>query len=532
MIGTINVKQSASKQNIPLMPIFNYVDTPINVRIIDVPKKIGTWKITDVFFNVKYPDNSIISKACVLTAGAWVATVEGTSTSGTIDQGYWIAANGIDEDGTPVTNYILGVGQLFVTPIDGKISLGNKSFYLHLLESEPENPTVGDVVSTESGWRYYNGEEWLPFGSGIDFTSEIEELSEKIDTAVEEHKEFVKKVFTPKTVQKMNEYGYPVDEDGYEEHEVDEDGTVKLDNVIVSNKSNQVIHGNLEVENGIYVRDDADTYFEAFPAAGVSVKNLHTGETVMINPSFVGGEEKPHFVVFEKYQEGHAQPMYQHFLPKESGTLAVDNGDIVRRTALRYEGKPVEFYDAAEGDLDALVEENLKFTVYYSNNFNTINQIGAEALPDFYTAYSADSNTSYVSLTFKVKKNTTITDVVKFTIKDQTLDVDVLNETIWNSWFSKGVVELRSAAGEEQEAEYEDFNDTIENIVDDKIDGKTCTIIREWQPEYDEDGDSDRVFSSAVVFDNIRAVMNQAGTTQGNLEQFMEEVAKQFEELS
>lgn len=168
------------------------------------------------------------------------------------------------------------------------MTVGETTYYLHLRDNI-ENPKKGDVAIIESVWKYYNGEEWVVFG-GIDFTPEVEELSGKIDTAVEEHKEFVKKVFTPKTIKKMDEYGYPADEDGYEEHEVDEDGAVKLDNVIVSNKNNQVIHGNLEVEYGISVRDNIDTYFEVFPAAGVFVNNAATGETVMINPSFTDGE--------------------------------------------------------------------------------------------------------------------------------------------------------------------------------------------------------------------------------------------------
>lgn len=77
MLGTIDIAVNAKFPNMPLEPMFAFVGSASSIRVRNVPKKIGEWKITNVYFTVHYPDDSVKSAQCVLTGGIWVGTVEG-----------------------------------------------------------------------------------------------------------------------------------------------------------------------------------------------------------------------------------------------------------------------------------------------------------------------------------------------------------------------------------------------------------------------------------------------------------------------
>lgn len=49
MIGTIDIRCNAHHPNLAIQPLYTFVASPSNVRVADVPKKIGDWKITEVF---------------------------------------------------------------------------------------------------------------------------------------------------------------------------------------------------------------------------------------------------------------------------------------------------------------------------------------------------------------------------------------------------------------------------------------------------------------------------------------------------
>ena len=118
MIGTIQVKVQAARPNLPMPPIFSVKGSPTSVRIMDVPKAIGDWNITNVKLVVQYPDNTTVEKVSVRTGSVWVATIEGCEVAGKVANGCQIVADGIDEDGNPVNGYVLGVGDVFILDDD------------------------------------------------------------------------------------------------------------------------------------------------------------------------------------------------------------------------------------------------------------------------------------------------------------------------------------------------------------------------------------------------------------------------------
>ena len=114
MIGTIDVTVQAARPDLPLQPVRAFVGSPSSVRVRNVPRRIGEWDITRVFVTANYPDSTTETAECVLTGGVWVGTVRGCSTPGTSLSGFVVTADGVDEHGSTVSGYILGVGDVVV----------------------------------------------------------------------------------------------------------------------------------------------------------------------------------------------------------------------------------------------------------------------------------------------------------------------------------------------------------------------------------------------------------------------------------
>ena len=114
MIGTIDVTVQAARPDLPLPPVRAFVGSPSSVRVRNVPRRIGEWDITRVLVTANYPDSTTEMAECVLTGGVWVGTVRGCSTPGTSLSGFVVTADGVDEHGSTVSGYILGVGDVVV----------------------------------------------------------------------------------------------------------------------------------------------------------------------------------------------------------------------------------------------------------------------------------------------------------------------------------------------------------------------------------------------------------------------------------
>ena len=114
MIGTLQIQVQAHNPNMPLCPCFTFKGSPSSLRIMGVPKQIGSWKITEVYATFHYPDDSEKTKLSVREGNVYVATVDGCQTTGKVGNGLTISANGIDEDGNEVVGYVLGSGDIYV----------------------------------------------------------------------------------------------------------------------------------------------------------------------------------------------------------------------------------------------------------------------------------------------------------------------------------------------------------------------------------------------------------------------------------
>lgn len=139
----------------------SFVNSPSSIRLLDVPKKIGNWEITQVFIQATYPDGSIKNTQCVRNGNIYVGTIEGSTISGSTTDGFVVFANGKDENGNAVNGYVLGKGDVYIYTIEGQIDPETTVYNVRWFNYIPENPAIGDCVESEGGIKIWNGIKWV-----------------------------------------------------------------------------------------------------------------------------------------------------------------------------------------------------------------------------------------------------------------------------------------------------------------------------------------------------------------------------------
>jgi len=162
MIGTLDVAVQSHNPELPLYPLVAFTNSSSSVRIRQVPKQIGQWRITDVILAAEYPDNTTKTAQCVLVGGVWVGTIGPSTDPG--EGTYAIYASGIDEKSQPVTDYCLGSGQVTIMQQEVR---PDANALMHMLYQEPSSEIrEGDVFQGADGdWLIFKNGEALPFAN-------------------------------------------------------------------------------------------------------------------------------------------------------------------------------------------------------------------------------------------------------------------------------------------------------------------------------------------------------------------------------
>lgn len=156
MIGTIQIKCSAHNPSMPLCHVFAFQDSYQQVRISDVPKKIGDWSIKRVEVECQFPDNKVGKFDCSLIGGVWATTISACSTAGTSKNGFVV--NGYDENGN---KYVLGKSDLYIMTNDSRIVPQKELEVVNILPNKPDAPHVGDSVFVDGKFEIYDGLKWF-----------------------------------------------------------------------------------------------------------------------------------------------------------------------------------------------------------------------------------------------------------------------------------------------------------------------------------------------------------------------------------
>lgn len=167
MIGTIQIKCSARNPSMPLCPVFAFQDSYQQVRISDVPKRIGDWSIKRVEVECQFPDNHTMRFDGELVGGVWATTISACSIAGTSKNGFVV--NGYDENGN---KYVLGKSDLYIMTNDSRIVPQKEIQLVNILPNKPDVPHVGDAVFVDGKFEVYDGEKWVSTGSSDGYTKE------------------------------------------------------------------------------------------------------------------------------------------------------------------------------------------------------------------------------------------------------------------------------------------------------------------------------------------------------------------------
>ena len=165
MIRTIDLKLNVAHPDLPLPEAVAFAGSPSAVFLRGIPRRRGSWTIDAVRVVATFPDGTAATRSAVESpGGVWTATIPGTATSGRTVQGFRVVADGTDENGEPVTNYVLGFADLAIVSLGVAPSPapGETAAQVWYFDSEPDPPRKGDVYRDESGtFKFYDGEAWV-----------------------------------------------------------------------------------------------------------------------------------------------------------------------------------------------------------------------------------------------------------------------------------------------------------------------------------------------------------------------------------
>ena len=164
MIGRIDIRANAAHPNFPLPPVYMFAGAPSSPRVFGVPARMGSWAITAVSVAVAFPDNSTRTIPLTQVDGTWIGVIPACATTGAVQNGVQIVADGTNENGDAVTGYCLGVGDLFVMERDFTATADGTRYYFHYCEETPATPQVGDAVYADGVLKWWDGTAWRDFG--------------------------------------------------------------------------------------------------------------------------------------------------------------------------------------------------------------------------------------------------------------------------------------------------------------------------------------------------------------------------------
>lgn len=180
MIGTIEIRVNSANPQMPLKTLATFQGSPSTIRLLEVPKAIGEWNITDVKILVKYPDNTQVAKGCVRVGNIWQGTISAPEMSGKVQNGFEVIAAGEDEDGNPVENYILGVGDVEVLSRDAQALKDVEKVYVKFSDELPLTASKGDFVYHNGQYYIFNGIKWDVISTGGDIPTKVSELENDV----------------------------------------------------------------------------------------------------------------------------------------------------------------------------------------------------------------------------------------------------------------------------------------------------------------------------------------------------------------
>ena len=175
MIRTFQVRLNAAHPELPLFEASAIVGSASTAFIRGVPRAVGSWHITKVYVSADYPDGSnVVVEAAVGAEGVYTATLPATQYSGRTKCGFQVLADGIDENGDPVTGYLLGIADFAVYTRELVVVPGPSGYAMRFFDTAPDTAKKGDVATVDGALQMYDGSAWIAFADLANYYTKAE----------------------------------------------------------------------------------------------------------------------------------------------------------------------------------------------------------------------------------------------------------------------------------------------------------------------------------------------------------------------
>jgi hypothetical protein len=177
MIGKIETKVSAERQQVPLATFVSFAGSPSTVVLTGIPEGYGNVRV-----KVIDSKSEIHSYSAHVEGKDWICGIPGIETSPVrIERGFGVVCDEIGEDGeVKVEGFVLGVGDCVWLDGSPEVNPSISRTYVRLADDFPENPLKGDLAF-DGGLKLYDGSEWIGIALPEEIPTKVSELENDND---------------------------------------------------------------------------------------------------------------------------------------------------------------------------------------------------------------------------------------------------------------------------------------------------------------------------------------------------------------
>lgn len=171
MIGKIETKISADRQQVPLATFVSFAGSPSTVVLTGIPEGYGNVRV-----KVTGSNSEIHSYSAYADGKDWICGIPSIETSPVkIGKGFSVVCDEIEDGEVKVEGFVLGVGDCVWLDSSPDVNPSISRTYVRLADEFPENPLKGDLAF-DGGLKLYNGSKWIQIALPDEIPTKVSQL--------------------------------------------------------------------------------------------------------------------------------------------------------------------------------------------------------------------------------------------------------------------------------------------------------------------------------------------------------------------
>lgn len=172
MIGKIETKISADRQQVPLATFVSFAGSPSTVVLTGIPEGYGNVRVKVIDSN-----SEVHSYSAYVDGKDWICGIPSIETSPVkIEKGFSVVCDEIEDGEVKVEGFVLGVGDCVWLDGSPDVNPSISRTYVRLADDFPENPLKGDLAFDE-GLKLYNGSKWIRIALPEEIPTNVSQLN-------------------------------------------------------------------------------------------------------------------------------------------------------------------------------------------------------------------------------------------------------------------------------------------------------------------------------------------------------------------